>query len=285
MKSTIFFRDFTNLDCSYIDDKGIIHGSSQLLTCYMTGETTESESVVLDFSKGKKQLKSIIDDKEKGFDHKLVIFEDSLCGIQKLNKNYVKITSPHLELEIPKNAIKQCKSFNCITDLVNSEMQRLYPKLKLECKIESNLKGTGTDGFVKYFNYVHGLKDSSSFGCQNIAHGHLSFVEVFGIYNGVKVSDTRTADDIAAFLNDSILINRKNIIEENNGYIIIQYKSCNRGTMKAIIKQPHKIIVLDSETTIEFITDFISKRFFNQLKGKILRISEGLQKGSEICII
>ena len=52
--------------------------------------------------------------------------------------------------------------------------------------------------------------------------------------------------------------------------------------MKATYKKPHKIIILKTETTIEYIIEHVKQKFSRKLKGKILRISEGLQKGAEI---
>ena len=281
MKSTIFFRYFTNLDCAFIDDEGMICGHSQLLSCYMTGEPTEEESVVLDFSKGKKQLKAIIDDVDTGLDHKLLVFKFSKYEKTILDDGRIKITTPYLEMELPVDAVNFIDDFGYISTLVNDEMKKLYPNFNLECKIESSLQGY-TNGFAKYFRYSHGLKDSTSYGCKNMGHGHLSFVEVLTNIDDVEIYNTVIAESIADHLNNAVFINEKNIIEKTKDHITIQYETCERGLMKATYKQPHKLIVLKTETTIEYIIEYVRKKFAKQLKGKTLRISEGLQKGAQI---
>lgn len=281
MKSTIFFRYFTNLDCAYIDDNGLVCGHSQLLSCYMSGEPTVEESVVLDFSKGKKQLKAIIDDVDTGLDHKLLIFEDSSnYNIEEIDGRY-KIITPALEMELPKDAVRIIPNFGYITTLVNEEMKKLYPEFNLECRVDSTTKGY-TNGFAKYFSYSHGLKNSTSYGCKNLGHGHLSFVEVIAPINETFIDCPDIAEDIADYLDKAVFINNENIISQDKNSLTIQYETCERGFMKATYKKPHKIIILKTETTIEYIIEHVKQKFSRKLKGKILRISEGLQKGAEI---
>lgn len=279
MQSTIFFRNFTNLDCAYIDDKGMLHGHSILLSCYMKGQPTDSESVVLDFSTGKKQLKAIIDDKETGLDHKLLIFKDSKYEIE-YNEDRVHITTPYLELLLPKNAIQLIDNFGAITNLVNEKINQ--GEQKYNCRINGSTKGY-TDLNAKYFRYSHGLKFSSSWGCQNVCHGHFSFVEVLVPTGNIEVSDNKLADEIAAYLDDAILIYNPNIKSQDNEKITVEY-STERGLFSATYKQPHKVIIFKTETTIEFIIEHIKEVFYNRLKGKLLRISEGLQKGAELYV-
>jgi 6-pyruvoyl-tetrahydropterin synthase len=285
LKSTIFFRNFTNLDHGYIDDKGMIHGGSLLLSCYMTGTPTLDESVVLDFSMGKKQLKQIVDDRYTGLDHKLLLFKDSNYEIEHYVDEFeidrVKLKTPCIEADFPKDAIQEIENYGAIELLINQEMTKLYPDFDLTCKIEMSTQGY-TNLNAKYFNYSHGLKSSTSFGCKCAAHGHLSFVEVFANCQGIDIYNTRLAEEIADHMNDAVFVYNMNITGQTNETLTIAYETPERGKMSIMYCKPQKIIVLNTETTIEYIIEYIKTTYAQQLRGKTLRISEGLQKGAQI---
>jgi len=274
MNASIWFRNFTAMDYGYINENGLIHGNSLHVSALVTGNITNEESVVIDFSKGKKMMKDIIDNLENGLDHKLLIFKDSNCKVEIDNCNIFTLSTPFIFLSVPSNSIHKCK---CCKDELNQYMSNLLTSKMNEAgfdiTIKIELSKDGFDKFGSYFSYIHGLKNSSSLGCTNNSHGHRSFVEVYG--------DLALQDEIANYLNDKIMIYKDNVKETNYEHIIITYE-CIRGKYSSIYYKPHNWIIYDTETTIEYMIKHIAEVFKYKLKGKTLRISEGLQKGAEL---
>lgn len=281
MKSSIFLRNITVLDHAYIDEYGFVKGRSFHISAIVTGEVESQESVVVDFSRCKKLLKSFIDDKEEGFDHKLWVYTDSnvvsmeVSIDQETAQRRTIIDTPYIHIDCPSNAISLVEQTKfTLENYLTKKMQSEFPELNINVAIEFTEDGLTNRG--SYFSYSHGLKNSSSWGCQNICHGHTSFVEIDN--NGVDEYFLR--NDIAEYLNDAVIINRENIVEQTVFNIAIEYQSTDRGRFYVNYKIPHKWIVFDTETTIEYIIEHVAEEFKDRLKGKTLYISEGLSKGA-----
>ncbi len=284
--SSMFLRNVTCIDHALIDTNGKIIGGSFHQEISVTGEVDEHEQVVVDFSAVKKQIKAIIDDKENGFDHKLIIVEGlSNCHVSNIDEVTLKIDTPYFNLEVPKNAVKIIKRqfrFASFKDEIESKMEielaEGLNKLNNTDKITVQFKLTedvfGSD--PKKFTYFHGLKHSTSWGCNNIAHGHLSFVEV---YDDLDNRNHILEDMIAKYLDGAMLVYKENLIDENK----LQYTT-SRGTFKLEFSPKDvKVIYMDSETTIENIVEHVWDMFYMVIKYygiKKIFLSEGLQKGA-----
>ncbi len=275
MKSSIFFRNFTQIDCGYIDEKGLVHGESFNVSAKLTGNVSEDESVVVDFSTGKSLMKKYIDDKDSGFDHKLLIFINSNAVFKEISNEFVNISSPNLFLSGAFNAFKLCHcNLNNLNEYIQTYLEKQLLKDGFNVKVDIELSTKGFDNEGSYFSYFHSLKDSSSFGCQAF-HGHRSFIEVVG--------DKNLQNVIVKYMDDKILIYKENITSQQYDSSIVKMSyECSRGKFSAIFTEPHKWLIYDTETTIEFLIEHIRNKFKDNLKGKILRISEGLAKGAEI---
>jgi 6-pyruvoyl-tetrahydropterin synthase len=235
---------------------------------------TDDEHVVLDFSAGKKQIKSIIDDATLGFDHKLIIFPNSNQVTRNLRDGMTKIVTPFVEAIVPTNTIQYSIGSN-LAFSIEQLLEFKFPELKFKVRLEA-------DGFTNshtYFNYVHGLKNSSSWGCQNIHHGHTSFVEVFNTIT--KEPNGVLARIVADLFDDRILICRENILHHSDNGLLVSYKS-ERGMMTALYSNLNNWLILETETTIEYMAEYIHQNLNETLKGYTVNISEGLQKG---CLI
>jgi len=276
MKSSIFFRNLTCMDHAFIDDEGMIHGASFHISATLTGNIDNTESVVLDFSKGKKQLKALIDDPETGMDHKLLIYPFSKCVVDTF-EDIIKIDTPFFSVKCPRNAVRIITKEGELSEYLSTNLQAEYPGLDLSVKAKTEKEGFTQIG--TYFNYLHGLKSSSSWGCQNQNHGHLSFVEVEK--NGHDQYFIRKA--IAEYLHDTVLIFRENIVSETETTIEIEYTTI-RGEFTSTYSKPTKWLVLETETTIEYIIQHIAEVFKDKLHDCTLRISEGLSKGAELYV-
>lgn len=288
--SSMFLRNVTCIDHAFVDGAGFIEGGSYHQEIIVTGEVDEYEQVVVDFSAVKKQIKAIIDDRENGFDHKLWIIEGfSSCKVDDLGGGYVKVTTPKHELTAPWNALKIIEHSNWRTNpvqAIESQMQK---------ELEDGLnKANGVD-YIRVnlrltkevfgqapvtFTYFHGLKNSSSWGCNNIAHGHTSFVEV---YDDLGDRVTEVEKLIAHYLDGAMLIFKENLVAPNK----IAYET-PRGKFTLTFTDDVKHIIMDSETTIENIVEHVCselKPIFDYYAVSRVFISEGLQKGALKCLI
>lgn len=276
MESSIEFRNLTCLDHAYVNRKGMIVGGSYHVSVTVTGQISEDEHVVLDFSAGKKQIKEVIDDSNIGYDHKLIIFPDSDVKTNNIIDGKIILESPYFTAEVPWDSIQFSISRSLVSTL-EELLKYKFPNLSFKISL-SSLGFTRSDA---YFNYVHGLKNSSSFGCQNIHHGHTSFVEVIGANN---IRDKEAEFKVANLFDKQILLFRENIVDIKEDEISIVVDTNLRGTMKATYKNSHNWIIMDTETTIEFMVEYAAKTLYNDLRGKKLFISEGLQKGAVLYV-
>lgn len=325
MKSTMFLNDLSVVDHAYITEHGVVRGGSFNPSFLVSGEIDPVEQVVVDFSTIKKQLKAAIDDKSVGFDHKLWIIKGfSCCDILvdgQVVSNFdvlvdhsvygeltpITVKTPTTELTVPKNAIKfvipttQAHSSYTIDNvgLWFAEFLNAWfnGSVEVECfnNINAHTLYPQSSNPIGYFTYAHGLKDSTSWGCQNIAHGHLSFIQLETDASAEVQRDIISI--ICADLDGTVFINRDNIVdsETDSTTVVIQYTT-PRGTFKGkypaedwnlcdtvIQSSPMKTIVLETETTIEFLVEYIHACYGDLLaRHNVTRIfvSEGLSKGA-----
>lgn len=266
------------MDHAYIDEEGMIRGGSSHICATITGDVSADESVVIDFSKCKKLLKMFIDDPIYGFDHKLLLYPFSRYAITQLKDDYVAIDTPYFNTICPTNAVRIVTEDE-FDQYLTMMLAEHYPDINVEVKSKAH-QSLITDGGTMFI-YSHGLKHSSSWGCQNQNHGHTSFVEVIDKHGNNVVSLQRM---IAFYLDRAVLINKENVVLIDDNHVIIEYMSDTRGVFRSIYFHPHKWIVLDTESTIEYIIEYIREKFYDELRGHTVRISEGLSKGSEITI-
>lgn len=298
-RSTMFLNYLTCVDHAYINDNGQVVGGSYHPNFLVGGEVDETEQVVVDFSNVKKQIKGAIDDNETGFDHKLWIIPSySKCEWDVVN-DQIKIRTPACELEMPRNAVKifdhnfigslQETAQVAIQNHVWKALNEQHPKsnITVECNLTTQMFVRNPNMMFK-FTYVHGLKNSSSWGCQNHSHGHLSWLEIeHDAFFSPTCSDCKkTIEDVFNAVQDlygAILIFKDNVVTNDDEKVQIQYAT-ERGVWKATYyKAYNKIRILDRETTIENITDwFVEQNMGTLLRGHVKRvyISEGLSKGA-----
>lgn len=298
-RSTMFLNYLTCVDHAYIDDNGRVVGGSYHPNFLVGGKVDETEQVVVDFSSVKKQIKAAVDDKETGFDHKLWIIPGYSRCEWDIWQDQMTIRTPACELEMPKNAVKifQNNFIGTFQETVQRAIQQhvwqaldqLHPQadISVECQLT-------TQAFMKdpqksfMFRYSHGLKNSTSWGCQNHSHGHLSWIEIeHDVFYNPDCQDCKraiqTVYDAVQQVDGAILIFSQNIIEQTDTHIRIQYAT-ERGVWKASYSKAHnKLIVVEKETTIENITDwFVDQHVGTLAMGHVKRvyISEGLSKGA-----
>lgn len=296
MNSTLFFNNITCIDHAFVDNIGNIVGGSYHPIITVKGKVTEDESVVVDFSSGKKLMKSIIDhdNGEIGLDHKLWIIPGySACMTKNYSdthyeietRNGSRVVLPKTDVHIVSGNFTGSVMQTVATDISSILSQQMS---EYEFDVELTQSAFSVTQNPMMFRYSHGLKNSTSYGCKNITHGHLSFFEITKFGNDYRedCDDCKTGlrliEETLKGINGSMFIMRENIISEDEQWIEFGYET-PRGKMWAKINRNQQAnIIVDSETTIEYLAEFIAKRMMNALllaKVKEFRVSEGLQKG------
>lgn len=331
MTSRIFINQPTVIDHSYIDKDGLIIGGSINPSFVLSGEPTADESVVCDFSTAKSQIKKLIDHNDFGFDHKCWII-GGLSNITSItasslefNPNEVNdqttwdwlisdadpertitVSTPNVVITGPKNSFcffKAEDNTKNVYDAAIAAIQKMLNErivgIDIEVVYKANLVTCEDNSSTILFHYVHGLKNSSAWGCQNIAHGHTSFIEfIFDEQknNPFEVANTDGAQDesllrsIQLDLDHTIFISADNLLEVTAGEStsdIITYTSNDRGRFSMSFPRgsTHKTVVLETETTIEYIVEYIAANYETELQTlrvKTIHVSEGLDKGASI---
>jgi hypothetical protein len=304
--SRIFLNQISVVDHAYIDDKGCVRGGSFNPNFIVAGKPDDVEKVVVDFSTIKKDIKKVIDQHLSnplinGYDHKLWVIEGYSVINEYVPDNYemVHIETPSLKIDLPSNAVRyisRVESKNpshhldyigaAFTELVQRQLSQLYPLINVETQCVNTVDEHLTFNVeTRPFHYVHGLKDSTSYGCQNIAHGHRSY-----IHTDIEIGDVRAPviryllTEIAAELDDTVFVRQDNVIATDNDTITIGYSTTQRGRFNLVLNtEKHKIVVLPTETTVEFLAAYVKMKYGDQLRNAgvtTVYISEGLSKGA-----
>lgn len=312
--STLFIGNLTQIDYAYIHPtKLTINGGSLNLSVEVTGNVEPIENVVVDFGAIKKSIKNLIDDKEEGFDHKLWVPEKH-GGIDDFEKwtipgevDYERIalfpfgdgrmavSTPLFTLTCPRNAIKifnygSGQISSSIKEYLEEKLNIEYPNSDIKVRVfltdRPTLPFENLPGYETSFTYVHGLKNSTSWGCQNIAHGHKSWLLFVDGYGQVIHLPEEFRLKIKDYLDGRMFIWRDNITSDDDVGLQVGYET-PRGAFYLILdKNSIKTHIIDTETTVEHLAEwFIS--FFEEDVKDMMRLgattvyfSEGLVKGA-----
>lgn len=302
MRSNLFLSNISVVDHAVIDHNGAVIGGSFNPGFLVSGEVIGDEKVVVDFSSIKKQIKTLIDQHTSdpytnGFDHKLLVIDgfsdgrsindivthdwtdgshriviNTTAGALSLPVDAVRfVSAPTSDIDIESDAQDYLDFFGVrMAEHVQQGLELLHPDIKIEVKCVNSYDPHVIDPTLplEFFTYSHGLRNSSSSGCQNACHGHLSFIQA-DLYDGSLLNK------IALDLDGAVFIYRDNIIEESDEVIVIGYTT-GRGYFECTYtKALNKIIVLDTETTVEYLAAYVAATY----NITEFYISEGLSKG------
>lgn len=295
MNSVLTLPYLTCIDHAYIDEVGRIKGRSYHASFKVAGSVTKEEKVVVDFSNIKKRIKAIVDDRIYGLDHKLWV-DDAWV-------NRAHIETPLVELYIPVNAyhkfysdehlIKELSELY-IGNLVEDMLKADGLAVEVSCTLNENPLFIEDRGVYGMFNYFHGLKDSSSWGCKNLAHGHTSYLQLLAFDDDLSVgpvnsmlSNRHSAEVcriVCEDLRNTGFINVENVLTLNNETISLCYNAKDRGYMRASFREEamQKLVVLETETTVEYLAEYVSAKYGELMKSAGVThfiLSEGLAKG------
>lgn len=288
MESSIFFNDLTVIDFSLITKDGLIVGGSATLNLELSGPIDSHEGVVVDFSAGKKQIKALIDG-IGGFDHKcwVNVDEPNIIIEQNVEADTVKVTHRLSGLTIEGETdmfswIHGDRPEDEITKFLN---ERLSPYIVSNVFLNTSvIPVPTTDTTSHIFRYVHGLKYSTSHGCKNLVHGHKSYISAKLAPNADKGLADRVLASITSALDGTIFADAEDTDAKGLTYKV-SYSTKERGHMSMSFTQ--KFIVLETQTTVEHLVEYIRARYYDQLTtaGVVeLYVSEGLCKGAKALV-
>ncbi len=293
MESRIFFNDLTVIDFSIISPTGMIHGSSATLNLQVSGPVDGHEGVVIDFSAGKKQIKELIDG-VGGFDHKcwVNVNDPNIIITQDVPNDRVTVShaSSGLTLTAEEDAFTWVQDYYGVNDITRFLNERLAPYSVSDVTLNTSVIPVPQAMLTPViFHYVHGLKYSSSYGCKNIAHGHKSFITA-NVAPGYDLTlAQRVIDGIAITLDHTVFVDVEDLVPApvTNGTLqyTVRYTTQERGEM--VMSFAQKMVVLETQTTVEHLVEYIRARYYDQLKAagvKELYVSEGLCKGAKVLI-
>ena len=211
--ASIYWDTFTFVDHALRFPDGRVLGNSFGLSAVVEGPIETEEGVVIDFSTGKKTLKSIIDG-PLGVDHKLWhlfdpvegSYPDTVDSVARLSKQSWDLhswpTDANFSLPLSPDELEDLSfyddflEYQYIDMVTKKALDFITPYVRSKLSMELGVPVQVTlipekHPFVRFirdkdaspklerlsiqhFRYTHGLPYSTSYGCQNMMHGHLS---------------------------------------------------------------------------------------------------------------
>lgn len=285
----LFVRDLTVIDSSYLCERRGMVGESWLVDIEMSGELNEM-SMLLDFGRVKKLIKSIIDEE---VDHKLLVpTECPLIHVETLDgdESTVDLLRPgrSIHLRCPSQGFAFIPA-----PQVDKESVTRYLLAVLAKRLPGNIKDlsltlrqeaiTGA-----FYHYSHGLKKHDG-NCQRIAHGHRSPIEIH--IDGERDQELEfnwaerwgdiylgTEEDKVA-LTELALSPRANaqLGEHHCGFKYV----APQGLFQLAIPST-EVEMIDTDTTVELLACYIAREVKKMVGDKFVKIVayEGVGKGA-----
>ena len=317
----IYWDNVTDVDHAILLPNGNMVGNSYIVRASAEGTNDNEEAVIIDFSAGKKKLKAYCDEH---IDHRLwvntryhkVIDNGDTVIVKATHRN--KVT---FEAELPKDAIfvqsftdTNANTYRYIEDCVRRANDLTAMGVSTPTTKISLMKAPIAFNEDRiYFRYTHGLPTSTSYGCQNICHGHLSYIELIPrpcapyrlnrnillkqLFKSLGVKYTGKACGFSIKPYSPTLTNFHFVCPEHcetfddtNG-ISYSIKTNSRGVMKHKIQPTgvlqdsygYAIVQTPKLSTIENLSEFFREKIKEVcpqlLQQYDIRISEGLSKG------
>ena len=285
----LFVRDLTVIDASYLCQARGMVGESWILDVVMSGELNEM-SMVLDFSRVKKQIKQLVDEY---VDHRLIVpTRNARIHVAESKPGYATVDLLRGDKSIHLNCPDQAYCFiddEAVT--IESVTRHLYKVL--EGKLPSNVQGLELtlrhekiDG--AFYHYSHGLKKHDG-NCQRIAHGHRSPVELFVDGQRDPVLEQQWAQRwqniYLASREDLVTLPALSLSEHaaaisDSTHYGFRYTAPQGEFELAIARSETE--VLDTDTTVELLAHYIAEQLSPQVAGKSLDVVayEGVGKGA-----
>jgi len=282
----LFVRDLTVIDATYLDSKRGFVGESYQVDVVLNGELNE-QSMILDFSLVKKQIKAIIDAE---VDHKLLVpHASSRCTValehQRTQVDYELEDKSVIQLKSPHEAYCLLESEEISMSLLETYLEQV-----VLIKLPENVAGLSIKLRAEvidtpYYHYTHGLKKHDG-NCQRIAHGHRSKIDIFinGEYSEMWV------ENWAKRWTDIYLASESDVIESSQLSFSAAKSSVPMHSSAyhapqgyfELLMPASRCEVLDNDTTVEELARFICNTIKQQEGDNTVTVYayEGIGKGA-----
>lgn len=288
----LFVRDLTVIDSSYLCERRGMVGESWLVDIEMSGELNEM-SMLLDFGRVKKLIKSIIDEE---VDHKLLVpTECPLVHVHALDndESTVDLLRPGraIHLRCPTQGFAfipapQVDKESVTRYLLGVLAKRLPGNIK---DLSLTLRSERIEG--AFYHYSHGLKKHDG-NCQRIAHGHSSPVEI--LVDGERDEELefnwaeRWADIYLGTEEDRVALGELALSERAEASLkegdahYIGFKYVAPQGLFQLAMPAVEVEMIDTDTTIELLAHYIAREVKKQVGDKFVKIVayEGVGKGA-----
>ncbi|MFM5056350.1 6-carboxytetrahydropterin synthase [Aeromonas caviae] len=288
----LFVRDLTVIDSSYLCERRGMVGESWLVDIEMSGELNEM-SMLLDFGRVKKLIKSIIDEE---VDHKLLVpTECPLVHVHALenDESTVDLLRPGraIHLRCPTQGFAfipapQVDKESVTRYLLGVLAKRLPGNIK---DLSLTLRSERIEG--AFYHYSHGLKKHDG-NCQRIAHGHRSPIEI--LVDGERDEELefnwaeRWADIYLGTEEDRVALGELALSERAEASLkegdahYIGFKYVAPQGLFQLAMPAVEVEMIDTDTTIELLAHYIAREVKKQVGDKFVKIVayEGVGKGA-----
>ncbi len=265
-------------------------GESWILDVVMSGELNEM-SMVLDFSRVKKQIKQLVD---QYVDHRLIVPAKSpAINTAATTPGYVTVDLMREDKSIHLHCPEQAFCFiDAETVTIESVTEHVYQVLKGNLPenvqgLEITLRHETING--AFYHYSHGLKKHDG-NCQRIAHGHRSPIELF--VNGERNAELekqwakRWQDIYLGSQEDVLSVSELNLSEcakqvTDETHYGFRYTAPQGEFELAIARSETEM--LDTDTTVELLAGYIAEKVKPSLSDSdVLEVVayEGVGKGA-----
>ncbi|WP_199251904.1 6-pyruvoyl trahydropterin synthase family protein [Aeromonas veronii] len=285
----LFVRDLTVIDSSYLCERRGMVGESWLVDIEMSGELNEM-SMLLDFGRVKKLIKSIIDEE---VDHKLLVpTECPLIHVETLDgdESTVDLLRPgrSIHLRCPSQGFAFIPA-----PQVDKESVTRYLLAVLAKRLPGNIKDlsltlrqealTGA-----FYHYSHGLKKHDG-NCQRIAHGHRSPIEIH--IDGERDQELelnwaeRWGDIYLGTEEDKVALTELALSPRANAQLGEHHCGFKymapQGLFQLAIPSA-EVEMIDTDTTVELLACYIAREVKKMVGDKFVKIVayEGVGKGA-----
>lgn len=282
----LFVRDLTVIDASYLDAARGFVGESYQVDVVLTGKLNE-QSMILDFSSVKKQIKTIIDAE---VDHKLIVPSAAQnCAVtfaqQRTLVDYKLQDNTVIQLKCPNEAYCLLESETITIAVLETYLEQVILAQLPENVLALEIKLRNENITTPYYHYTHGLKKHNG-NCQRIAHGHRSKIDIF-------VDDQYSEELVAEWAKrwqDIYLVSAEDLIREadlsfaaaQNRYskICTAYHA-PQGYFE-LLMPAERAEVLPNDTTVEALSAFICGQIKARVGAKKVTVYayEGIGKGA-----
>lgn len=285
----LFVNDLTVMDFSYLcPERGMV-GESWIVDVILNGDLNE-ESMVLDFSKVKKQLKYLID---QYVDHKLLVpVEHHYTKLEhdqqteRVKVDFNRSDGRSIHLNCPAEAyafiyaeqISMASVSQYLKEVIASHLPENVQGIELTLRAEVIS--------TPYYHYTHGLKKHDG-NCQRIAHGHRSKVTVFEDQQESLSWQQYWADrwcDIYVGSEEDIVVSSQVSFAcqqtDFSQHYLFAYQSSQGWFELAIPKAESELV--NSDTTVECLAQYMAdeqKRLVPESEFRVLAY-EGVGKGA-----